>query len=127
MSRKAEKKEHFKIANTFIDKGVTIQAQKLSGSESVRIDGIYIGDIELDSYLQVGETGRIEGNVQVSYALIAGEVHGNILCNNTVHLSDKARIHGNVESKSIIIDKGAVFHGFCETRKIEPASGVVVL
>ena len=119
------KKEYIKPANTFIDKGVTVQAQRLTGSESVRIDGIFIGDIELDAYLQVGETGQIEGNLQVSYALIAGEIIGNISCRATVHLSSKARVYGNITASRIIVDEGAVLHGFCETREIVDAEVVM--
>jgi len=123
-------KEKVQVANTFIDKGVVLQAQKLSGSESVRIDGEFIGDIELGGYLQIGESGRIEGNLQVFYALVAGEVHGDVECRSAIHLSPKARVFGNITSERIIIDEGAVFHGFCETKETAKAEGqaeVVVL
>lgn len=117
---KEKDKDYVKPANTFIDQGITLQAQKLSGSESVRIDGRYIGDIDLDGYLQVGEPGCIEGNLQVSYALIAGEIMGNVLCRATVHLSATARVHGDITTGRIIMDEGAVFYGFCKTRDNEP-------
>ena len=119
MPRGKEKKEQIKPANTFIDKGVVIRAKRLSGSESVRIDGHFIGDIDLGGYLHVGETGRIEGNLHASYALISGEIQGDILCRSTVQLSPKARVFGNITSEYVIIDEGAVFHGFCETRKTD--------
>ena len=118
-------KEYSKPANTFIDKGITLKATKLSGSESVRIDGLYIGAIVLDGYMQVGETGRIEGNMQVSYALIAGEVFGNIMCRATVHLSSTARVYGDISTGKIIMDEGSIFHGHCKTRDDEPE--IVVL
>jgi len=111
-------KDKVQVANTFIDKGVILQAQKLSGSESVRIDGSFIGDIELSGYLQVGESGHIKGNLRIFYALVAGEIRGDIECQSTLHLSSKARIFGNITSERIIIDDGAIFHGFCETKTI---------
>ena len=120
-----KEKEYAKPANTFIDNGITLRAKKLSGSESVRIDGLFIGDIDLDGYLQVGEPGRIEGNLQVSYALIAGEVTGNVLCRATVHLSGTARVHGDIITGRIIIDDGAVFYGMCTTRDNDPEIVVV--
>jgi len=112
-----DKKDYIKPATTFIDKAVSLRAQKLLGSESVRIDGLFIGDIDLDGYLQVGEPGRIEGDIQVSYALIAGEIFGNILCRATVQLSATARVHGDITAGFVIMDEGSAFYGFCKTRE----------
>ena len=120
MPKQNNDKDYVKPANTFIDQGVTLKAQKLSGSESVRIDGRYIGNIDLDGYLQIGEPGRIEGSIQVSYALIAGEILGDVLCRATVHLSPTARVYGDITTDRIIIDEGAVFVGLCKTRDNEP-------
>jgi len=113
---KETSKNSLKPANTFIDQGITIKAKRLSGAESVRIDGHYIGDVDLEGYLQVGQFGRIEGNLQVSYALIAGEVVGNIMCRATIHLAESARVHGDIITGKIIIDEGAAYYGTCKTR-----------
>jgi cytoskeletal protein CcmA (bactofilin family) len=113
---KKDKKDLVKPANTFIGEGVTLRARKLSGSESVRIDGVFIGDIDLDGYLQVGETGSIQGNLQVAYALIAGEIAGNIQCSATVHLSATAKVQGDITTGKVIMDEGAVFYGYCKTK-----------
>lgn len=120
-----EKKDYVKPANTFLDKGVVIRAQKLSGAESVRIDGTFIGDIDLDGFLQIGETGHVQGNVQVSYALIAGEVLGNILCRATVHLASSAKVQGDITTGRIIMEEGSVFYGHCKTRDDEPEIVVI--
>lgn len=114
-----KEKDYIKPANTFIDQGITVRAKQLYGSESVRIDGLFIGDINLDGHLQIGETGRIVGDLEVSYALVAGVVEGNILCRATVQLSPTARVLGDVLANHIIIDEGAVFHGMCKTRDSE--------
>jgi len=110
------KKDFPKSANTFIDKGVTIEAKMLQGAESVRIDGHYIGDIELDSYLNIGESGLVEGNMQVSYALISGEVKGNITCRATIQLAPTATVYGNITTNRIVMEEGSKFYGYCHTR-----------
>ena len=121
----SKEKDYAKPANTFIDQGITLRADRLYGAESVRIDGLFVGNVQLDGYLQVGEPGRIEGNLQVSYALIAGEVVGDIMCRATVHLSSTAKVCGNITSGRIIIDEGAVFYGLCKTRDEETEIVVV--
>jgi len=129
MMTKDNLKEHYsKPANTFIDKGATIEAKKLSGSESVRLDGHFIGEIDLDGYLQIGETGVVEGDIKVSYALIAGTVYGNIVCRATVQLAPTAKVQGDILCKNVIIDEGAVFYGYCQMQNAEnqPPEVVVV-
>jgi len=116
-----------KAANTFIDQGVVIEGKKLSGSESVRIDGHFIGDVDLEGYLQIGETGIIEGDLKVSYALIAGVVYGNIVCRATVQLAPTAKVRGNIMSNNIIIDEGAVFYGYCQMNNSDNHTPEVVV
>jgi len=116
MPRDKEKEQIIsKPANTFIGQGITVQTEKLSGSESVRIDGNFRGDIELDGYLQIGDSGRVMGNLHISYALIAGRVKGNITCRDTVHLSATASVQGDIYTGRLIIDEGAIVHGICST------------
>jgi cytoskeletal protein CcmA (bactofilin family) len=109
-----------KPANTFIGKGITVQAHTLLGSESVLVDGVFVGDVDLEGYLQVGQSGRIEGNAQISYALIAGTVKGDIVCRATLHLASSAVILGNITSNLVIVDEGAAIYGYCKTRGAEP-------
>ena len=123
-----QRADYSKPASTFIDKGITLEAKKLSGAESVRIDGYFIGDIDLDGYLQMGESGVIEGNVKIPFALIAGTIRGNINCSATLHLTSTAMIQGNIMCDNIIMDEGAVFFGYCKTQELfkEPAEIVVI-
>ena len=116
-----------KATNTFIDQGITIEGKKLSGTESVRIDGHFIGDVDLDGYLQVGETGVIEGDIKVSYALIAGTIYGNIVCRATVQLASTAKIRGDILCNNMIIDEGAVFYGYCQMQNIDSNTPEVVV
>jgi len=127
MTKDKLSKYYSKAANTFIDQGVLIEGKKLSGSESVRIDGHFIGDVDLDGCLQIGETGVIEGDLKVSYALIAGTVYGNIICKATVQLAPTAKIRGDILCNNMIIDEGAVFYGYCQMQNIDNSTPEVVV
>jgi cytoskeletal protein CcmA (bactofilin family) len=111
-----DREDYTKPANTFIGQGITVEAQMLSGAESVRVDGIFKGDINLDGYLQLGESGRILGDIHVNYALVAGKIIGNINCRAMLHLIDGSMVMGDIQAGRLIIDKGAQIHGFCATR-----------
>ena len=70
------------------------------------------------SVVQVGgrppafdQRGRVEGDVYVSYAVINGEVIGNVYASEKLELSSKARISGNVEYNLLEMASGAEING----------------
>jgi len=99
------------MPNTIIGKGITLESALLTGKESVRIEGVYLGDVDLDGSLILGDTGVIEGFVRAKYVIIAGQMRGNIECSSTVHITSTARITGDIKSQSIIVDDGAQLNG----------------
>ena len=99
------------VPNTVIGKGITLEAALLAGRESVRIDGVFYGDVDLEGSLILGETGTIEGNVHAKYIILAGLVRGNVECDTVLHISPTARIHGDIKTNSIIVDEGGQLNG----------------
>ena len=99
------------IPNTVIGKGITIEAARLSGKESVRIDGTFFGDVNLEGSLILGEGGVIEGRTHANYAVIAGSVRGDISCETVLHVAPTARIDGDIKTNSIIVDEGGQING----------------
>ena len=98
------------VPGTVIGKGITLESALLTGKESVRIDGIFLGDVDLDGSLILGETGSIEGAVRAKYIILAGLVRGNIE-SETLHVSPTARINGDITTQSIIVDEGGQLNG----------------
>lgn len=99
------------VPGTVIGKGITLETALLTGKESVRIDGILLGDVDLDGSLILGETGCIEGKVHAKYIIIAGLVRGNIECDTVLHVSPTARVNGDIRANSIIVDEGGQLNG----------------
>ena len=89
---------------------------------STRIEGHIKGEIRSDGNLTVGEQGRIEAHIHASSIDIKGEVHGNIISDDRVHIHAPAKVFGNIESPILVIDPGVVFEG--ETRMNNKADGV---
>jgi len=99
------------VPATVIGKGITLEAALLTGKESVRIDGVFIGDVKLDGSLILGETGSIEGTVNAKYIILAGLVRGNIECDGILHVSSTARVNGDIRTNAIIVDEGGQLNG----------------
>jgi len=97
--------------NTVIGEGMSIEAIRMTGAESVRIDGTYKGNLELDGSLVLGDSGVIQGNVDASYFLVAGEITGNIKCHTQLHFASTAKVVGDIEAQSLIVDEGSQVTG----------------
>ncbi|MCL2839735.1 MAG: polymer-forming cytoskeletal protein [Defluviitaleaceae bacterium] len=97
--------------NTVIGKGMYLESARLSGHESVRIDGIYKGQIDIEGSLVLGDEGSVTGDIRANYFLVAGEVVGNIYCTSQLHFASTAKVFGDVQSPSLIVDEGAQVSG----------------
>jgi cytoskeletal protein CcmA (bactofilin family) len=117
MPRNKAQDEFTKPTGTVIGRGFSIHASQLIGSglESMRVDGIIQGTIEMDGVLNLGESGRIEGDVLAESARIAGTVQGSIRCRFALHLTSTAEVSGDILTDTLIIDKGAILHGRAQT------------
>ena len=104
-----------KPTGSLIGRGLNIQAALITGTESVRVDGAVVGNIDLDGALHLSETGYIEGDLRVSSARISGQVSGNVFCHSLLHLASTAKINGDINTVSIIVDEGASIRGRCKT------------
>ena len=109
--------EFTKPTGTVIGKGFTIHAARFAcaDSESMRIDGTVIGNVDIDGVLNLSDSGRVDGNIDAASARIAGRVYGDINCRNVLHLTSTADVTGDIVTTTLIVDDGAVITGRCQT------------
>ena len=83
--------------------------------ESVRVDGMVIGDIEAepdhDVTVVIGVQGQVQGNITANFVVVAGHVVGNILARERVELPAQCRVEGDIRYTSIAIEHGATILG----------------
>jgi cytoskeletal protein CcmA (bactofilin family) len=117
MAKTRTQDEFTRTTGTIIGRGFTIHASRVVGTdaESMRVDGVIQGNVELDGVLNLGEAGRVEGDITAESARIAGSVHGSIQCRFALHLTATAEVTGDILTETLIIDKGAILHGRCQT------------
>ena len=63
--------------------------------------------------VKIGAGSVIIGNISASSAVIAGAVKGDIDVQGPVVVDTSAVIMGNIKSRSVQINNGAVIEGFC--------------
>ncbi len=94
----------------FIDQGSEFEG-KLSFRDTVRIDGCFRGEIASENTLIVGESGEIHATIRSNMVVISGTVVGNVHAACKLVLHKTARVNGDVETPSLIVEEGAVLNG----------------
>jgi cytoskeletal protein CcmA (bactofilin family) len=89
---------------------------KLKFSGTVRIDAKFKGSITTDDVLIVGERARIDAEITCGTVIVHGEVNGNIHAKAAVELHGAAKVHGDVDTPSLSMEKGAVLQGSTNMR-----------
>ena len=85
-----------------------------SSADEVFADGAQItGEIHSNGSVKIGQGTVVKGNISATSAVLAGAVKGDIDVQGPVILDTTAIIMGNIKSKSIQINNGAVIEGLC--------------
>lgn len=71
------------------------------------------GEVRSEKSVKIGQSSVIIGNVYATSAVIAGAVKGDIDVMGPVILDTTAIVMGNIKSKSVQINNGAVIEGLC--------------
>jgi len=100
-------------SQTVISEGITIKDNMICGSGNVSIGGVFFGDIEVDGFLIINESGNVRGDIRAAGAHVHGSAEGNLVVHNTVRIFRGGRIFGDIHCGSFIVDEGAAFGGQC--------------
>jgi len=99
--------------HNLISQGTTIKGD-IETNGDLRIDGSIIGNIITKGKLVVGESASIEGTIECDNADISGKITAKVKINNLVRLSETSNFSGDIVTKKISIEPGAVFSGTCQ-------------
>lgn len=77
----------------------------------IRIDGQVEGNILATGEVIVGPSASIKANVEGKIVVLAGEVYGDVKSYDLLELSSSARLYGDISSRQLKVDQGAIFVG----------------
>jgi cytoskeletal protein CcmA (bactofilin family) len=86
---------------------------------TLRVDGKIKGRIICDETVSIGATGEVEAEIDAKMVIIAGTVIGNIRTSEKIEMQAKAKVLGDVSTKNIVIEQGAIFHGSCQMKGVK--------
>jgi len=128
-----EESNNSKIGNIAAGQTHTILGQEaffegtLTFDKTVRIDGRFKGKIHTDDVLVIGESANVEATMEVGSIIVNGTVRGDIIAKRAVELHMPAHVYGNIETPSLVIQKGVVFEGTCRMENLDRKPNVLQL
>ncbi|GAA0210833.1 hypothetical protein GCM10009123_17750 [Kangiella japonica] len=100
--------------DTLIANGTSINGD-MSFSGALFVDGEITGEvkgnIEKQSVLSIGVHGKIKGNISTPFAVIFGQVDGDVYVTEKIDLKPGAKINGDLYYKVIEMNAGAEVNG----------------
>jgi cytoskeletal protein CcmA (bactofilin family) len=102
----------------FVGSG-TVVTGEANFKAMMRVDGHLSGRINSTSgTLIVGANGKVDANVEVAIAIVHGTVNGDIIATQRLELGRAAKLNGNIQTASLMIEPGALFEGNCKMLKM---------
>jgi cytoskeletal protein CcmA (bactofilin family) len=95
---------------TIIGKGTNIEGT-VNIEGATRIDGNVTGKLVSNDVVTVGSTGLVKAEIRAKAIIVGGKVEGNLFASEKVELQAKSELVGDITSKSLLVEHGAVFHG----------------
>jgi cytoskeletal protein CcmA (bactofilin family) len=93
-----------------IDQGCEFEG-KLCFQGTVRINGIFRGEIYTPDTLIIGEGARVQGQIDAGTVIISGEVNGSVKAKHRVEIHQPAIFRGDILTPSLKVDEGVIFEG----------------
>jgi cytoskeletal protein CcmA (bactofilin family) len=101
---------------TMIGEGAVFEGT-IALPHGIRVDGTFKGKIEASEMLTIGNTGVVEADIKAKSIIIGGKVSGNIIATERVELESHASLIGDLQTKDLVINEGALFHGRCSMKE----------
>ena len=103
--------------------GGTVVTGEANFKAMMRVDGHLSGRVNSSSgTLIVGANGKVDANIEVAVAIIHGTINGDIIATQRLELGRAAKVNGNIQTPSLVIEQGAVFEGSCKMLQMTAAA-----
>lgn len=85
---------------------------------SIQIEGEFRGHLESADSVIIGADAAVEASITARTIVVFGAVVGDVRGSREVVLHPGSRLHGSVETPSLVIERGAFFNG--QTKMYRP-------
>ena len=96
----------------FLEKGVRLEGT-LEASGVFRVDANVKGNLLSSNSLILGESARVEGQIEGNHVVISGKFDGVIFAKGRVEIQAKGVVTGEIHAPCLVIEAGGIFDGRC--------------
>lgn len=96
--------------DTVVGPSVNVEGD-FASEGNIIVKGTVTGSVHTSKHLLVEVGAKIMANVRAGSAQIAGEVKGTTKVKESLELNSSARVIGDVEAKTLVIEAGALLCG----------------
>jgi len=108
----SDENQNYKKTETIIGSSVKVEGN-FKGEGNVTVDGIVQGSLKTSHDLKIGPKAKIRAEVEANNLFLAGEIRGNAKIKEKTQLTKTAKIFGNLETKILSVEEGAIINGKC--------------
>jgi cytoskeletal protein CcmA (bactofilin family) len=92
--------------------------------DMLRVNGHVAGKLLSEKgTLIIGDEALVNADIDVAVAIIDGTVNGNVVAHERLELGLRAKINGNIWTRSLKIKNGAIFEGECKILRDQENTG----
>ena len=95
---------------TIVGQGAKLEGTVVSAG-SLRIDGQVKGQVNADGDVMLSPQSQVEADIRAQNVSIAGRFKGAIVVKGRAEINRGGRVDGNVTSKTLVVEEGAIFQG----------------
>ncbi|MFA7653674.1 MAG: polymer-forming cytoskeletal protein [Candidatus Magasanikbacteria bacterium] len=95
---------------TIVGPSVNVEGD-FASEGNIIVKGSVAGSVHTSRHLAVEFGAKIMANVRAGSAQVAGEVRGNMKVKESLELLSTARVTGDIEAKTLVIEAGALLFG----------------
>jgi cytoskeletal protein CcmA (bactofilin family) len=95
---------------TIVGQGAKLEGTVVSAG-SLRIDGQVKGQVNADGDVMLSPQSQVEADIRAQNVSIAGRFKGSIVVKGRAEINRGGRVDGDVTSKTLVVEEGAIFQG----------------
>lgn len=102
--------------SAFLGKGTSFEG-KIRFEGMFRIDGAFHGEVLSGGSLIIGNTGAVDGQINVTNLIVNGRMAGNATASDRIEIAPSGEIRGDIQTPTLVMSEGATFGGNCQMGK----------
>ena len=110
-------------ASVTVNQGIIIKGE-ISGQGDLIVDGTFEGKVHLpEGSFTAGPHAHITAEIEAREIIVRGEVVGTLKARERVHVSSTGRLIGDMDTRGIVIEDGAILHSNVANPRTVPVLG----